>query len=457
MRRREEFWRGERGAVAPMMAMLLVVLVGISGFAIDIGHVMWIQRQLQTSADAAALAGAQKVVDDPGNAISFATSYGAQSGGKNAFLAGSVSTNAVLKCVTSVSFPKCTAGSGTYNAIQVTQQATVPMWFSQVLGIPNMTVKTKATASAKGGSAQSLDVMIVLDATASMNDTDNACTVPAGWLPPKTTKKKIHCAKYGVYQILAALNPALDQVGLMVFPGFATQNLANTWHTCSPATTNPDKTHPLLADYTSYNATTPSAPYYMVSTLSDTYKTSGSKDLDPTSDLAIAAGGGSCGQSGGLQAVGGKGTYFAQAIVAAQDKLTTDGNSHSQKVIVLLSDGDAGSSNISTSLKNNQCQQAISAAKDAAAAKTWVYAIAYGATTSGGCSTDKTSYPGVSMAYLSPCDTMSNIASSASKFYSDGANSCSAGAGHTDANLSNLFGDIVMSLTEPRLISNDAT
>jgi Flp pilus assembly protein TadG len=46
----------EDGAIAVMVAILLVVLVGTTAFVVDIGDVMWERRMLQNSADAAALA-----------------------------------------------------------------------------------------------------------------------------------------------------------------------------------------------------------------------------------------------------------------------------------------------------------------------------------------------------------------------------------------------------------------
>ena len=45
------------------MALLLIPLLAISGFVIDVGFAYFTQRSLQTQADAAALAGAQKLPD----------------------------------------------------------------------------------------------------------------------------------------------------------------------------------------------------------------------------------------------------------------------------------------------------------------------------------------------------------------------------------------------------------
>jgi hypothetical protein len=51
-----------RGAMAPVAALLLVVLLAMVAFAVDIGWMTTAQAELQTAADAAALAGAQPLV-----------------------------------------------------------------------------------------------------------------------------------------------------------------------------------------------------------------------------------------------------------------------------------------------------------------------------------------------------------------------------------------------------------
>src|SRR5262245_9731689 len=47
-----------RGSIAPLTALLLVPLLGMVAFAVDMGWITHTQNQLQSAADAAALAGA---------------------------------------------------------------------------------------------------------------------------------------------------------------------------------------------------------------------------------------------------------------------------------------------------------------------------------------------------------------------------------------------------------------
>src|SRR5271167_2746577 len=50
-----------RGATVPLFAILLVPLLGMLAFSIDIGFITFVRTDLQTAADAAALAGAEKL------------------------------------------------------------------------------------------------------------------------------------------------------------------------------------------------------------------------------------------------------------------------------------------------------------------------------------------------------------------------------------------------------------
>jgi Flp pilus assembly protein TadG len=159
---------GDRsGVVAILAALSMVSIVGFTGLAIDVGNVYYAQAKLQAAADAAALAGAT------------ATSYSAVSGKKNAstnLTATMASGYPVLKCLTSTGI-SCTGPDST-NAIQVKQQATVPLYFGGVLGLKAWQISAPATAGARGGAIQSADVMLVIDTTASMNTTDTSCSLP---------------------------------------------------------------------------------------------------------------------------------------------------------------------------------------------------------------------------------------------------------------------------------------
>ena len=53
----------QRGAVAPLVALMLPILIGTAAFAIDLAYVHVVRSEMQNDADAAALAGAHALVD----------------------------------------------------------------------------------------------------------------------------------------------------------------------------------------------------------------------------------------------------------------------------------------------------------------------------------------------------------------------------------------------------------
>ncbi|HEX4198954.1 MAG TPA: pilus assembly protein TadG-related protein [Caulobacteraceae bacterium] len=334
IRKLNQLWRDARGVTAVTVALSMVVIIGITGLAIDIGHVELVQRQLQTSTDAAALAGAYNINTTAGSAITVAKSYSSTAGNKNV-ISGVTTTMAsgypVLKCLTSISL-SC-VGSDSANAIQVSEQSVVPMYFAQIFGVPSITVSATSTASAKGGIDGAMNVMVILDTTASMaSGTDSGCGLGAN-------SSREDCAKAGVKTLLQRLNPAVDYVGLMVFPGIEGSSQAAKDTTCG-------QTLP-TGDIQTYS----NSPVYQIVGLSgsNTYLSGSPPALNPSSPIVLATGAGGC--SSGVTAPGGEGTYYAGAINAAQAALTSFAAPHTQNVIVLLSDGDAYSSDVQISFK----------------------------------------------------------------------------------------------------------
>jgi hypothetical protein len=73
--------RNERGQVVVLTAVMLAALLGLSAMVLDVGVWFHAKRRLQATADAAALAGAQGLPADPGQALSLAVGYGGSNGG----------------------------------------------------------------------------------------------------------------------------------------------------------------------------------------------------------------------------------------------------------------------------------------------------------------------------------------------------------------------------------------
>jgi hypothetical protein len=566
-----DFWADRRAVTAITITLLMPVLIGLAGFTVDVGHLALVQKELQASTDAAALAGGYNIPVN--SAVSTANSYSGGHGDKNV-LGGGVTASMitgypVLKCLTTTGV-NCvgTELSGGANAIQVKEQATVPTWFAQILGVSSYTLTATSTASARGGIGQSLNVMIILDTTQSMSSNkDTACGLGSN-------STRLQCAEAGVQTLLQGLNPNLDYVGLMVFPGLQSTSEASQASTCGGSEG--------ASDLQQYGNT----PVYTIASLNNNFKSSSTAttlNTGSTIAKAIGQGGSSC--NSGVSAPGGEGTYFAEPFVQAQAALTalsSTQNPPAQNIIIFLSDGGANATKIVTNYKAyigscpstctasttmtvtsctstcasssttsqqgpltagetiasgaasgttivqqltgpggctsvgvgsctaggagtyevsssqkvgspsspasmvatatmsldgqtfpanlDECQQTIAAARDAANAGTWVYAIAYGAdNSSGDCTTDTTSIlPATgsisNWANLSSCTEMQYIANSpghlpdSTKFYSNGnSGQLCTNSNNQISNLVALFSNLSTNLTEPRLIPNNTT
>jgi hypothetical protein len=197
-------------------------------------------------------------------------------------------------------------------------------------------------------------------------------------------------------------------------------------------------------------------PLYEIVPLSSDYRTSDTSGLNTASNLVKAVKGGAAGCTQGLDDVGGLGTFYADAITAAQAILADPANTRpgATNVIVLLSDGDATATSAGT---NNECHLAVTAAQNAAKAGTWVYSIAFNSPNSG-CGTDVAPYNNA-------CYTMSQIANmpgatagtyfnDLTKFYSDKANGCQSTKNPTITAINSIFQSIGNSLSTSRLLPN---
>jgi uncharacterized membrane protein len=186
--------RNERGQMLPIVAFMMVVLLGFTGLVVDVGHAYVGYRQLQSSTDAAALAAVQSLPNNT-TATAVATAYGAASGAHNAVTMLSnpqmMTGYPQYKCLTSLGVP-CIAPANA-NAIVVKQTGTVHMTFGAVVGFKTMTLTATSTAALSGGVTPPYNVAIVLDTTASMQDKDN---------DPSCNASRISCALNGVQILL---------------------------------------------------------------------------------------------------------------------------------------------------------------------------------------------------------------------------------------------------------------
>ncbi|MDR3745448.1 MAG: TadG family pilus assembly protein [Acidobacteriaceae bacterium] len=491
-----------------LMSLTLFAALSVAALSIDAGRVYVAKSQIQSTSNAAALAGALQL-PIPSAAITAAQAYGAQ-------------MTPTAKCLTTLKNQgmACTSPT-TANALQVTQTLVIPMYFARVFGVKQVTISATATAAMTGHRAVPYNVAIIADTTASMNDTDS---------DTNCSGTRLSCSLAGIQTLLERLTPcnpglsscgtsvatttssastiasynwssalSIDNVSLFAFPNITAATAPNDWG-CSG--TNPTAEPysfplgPLQTGYVAGSGYTLKAvgsyyPTYQILGYSSDYRVSVSANtLSSTSALSKAVGGASgCAHS--MAAPGGEGTYYAGVIYAAQASLvaeylanynnysayaTSPGASGVQNVMIFISDGDADAK--STAMPGastttgiypstiQQCAQAVTAAQFAAKPTTVgsitvpgtiVYTVAYGSPATGCAADTKTT--------TTPCATMQNMASdTTNNFYSDytatgsGGSACS-GANQSTTNLSNIFSAIAKRLNSggARLIDNSTT
>lgn len=514
--------REESGQTMILGALFLAVLCGVAGFVVDLGHAMVINRQLQAGTEAAASAGGFYLTNSSKTYYSSeGTDYSSSSGDVNAYSTmpqglGGVTTTVTGYCsswvATKMAIP-CSGSSSGYNAVVVTQTIKVPTYFISVLGIPYVTVSSTALASERGATPVPYNVAIIVDATASMSDTDS---------DSQCSSTRFACALSGVQTLLQNLapcpssmatcntastpstsysstssngnsnygagltSPQEDDVALFAFPNMKISTIPDYWGCSGTSPTPlvysfPSSTISTSSSYSGTTVATNTVASYMVSGYTSDYKTKpASSTLNNSSDIVKAVGAAS--GCTGMSNPGGEGTYYAGVIYAAAASLMAQQKTYpnTQNAMVIISDGESsatyshmyncasGTSCYSgTAYPGNldQCNQAVLAGKAATTAGITVYAVSYGSEASA-CmtgnqaqTTQETAAQTGYTAGITPCQTMKGIASNTGTFYSDytqsgsGVDSSCIGTATSTTNLKNIFTDITYNFTTSRLLA----
>lgn len=473
------FRRDESGQTTILLAAMMIMLLGFAGFVIDVGRCLYVYRELQASTDAAALAGAAEL--PASDAVAKATLYSSVAGNLNARtnIPGVTMVTGYPKvlCLNTLKSQGMACSSpGNGNAVQVRQQITLPLTFLKLVGKSSITMGAVATASMTGSLRAPYNVAIIVDTTPSMNTTDSDCGAT-----------RVTCALQGVQVLLHNLSPCaatlsscgtvtngnvaqpVDEVALYTFPGYTSASQAQYSYDCSSSTKPSGAKYIESKNFAIGTVPNPGSnlPAYKIVDYSSDYRTSNSATtLNSASNLVRAAGGVS--GCAGLQATVSMNTYFAGVIYQAGYDLYVKQQARpgSQNVIILLGDGDANapSSNMpyadnsgNFASYKNECQQAVNMAQLAYSIYGMrFYSVAYGAAASG-CSTDVSG----SNPNITPCGTMSGMASAPQYFYSDatatgGSSSC-VSAAHSTLTLNQIFTQISGDLSVGRLIPDNTT
>lgn len=484
--------REDEGQVLPWAVFMMFLFLGMCALTVDVSHAMLVQRQLQASADAAALAAAQSLGN--GNPASAGMNYTSKAGALNEYAGFATSTPTIAtRCSTTIQgapwYIPC--NSTTPNVVTVTETATIPAFFAGIFGNHLLTIGATSSAS-KGAKPQPYNVAIVLDTTNSMNTYDSNCG-----------QTQLQCAESAIGTILDGLAPTQDNVSLFTFPAMTVSSVSNDTNCSGSRATGVPYTFPSTSATSlqtmGYNSgsNTVQTTYQITGFLTD-YRSSDTASSLANGSLLTKAIGSSQGCRG-LKPNNTQNTYFAATIYQAQAALLAEqaANPGTKNAMIFLSDGNAtatnngGYSDMSTSsqtssgaggVKNTsdgkypnlqgQCGQAVDAAAAASLAGTTIFTIAYGSpstsksstTNTGNCGSDVGTgqHPGIT-----PCQDMQQMSSGWNKtpqdtshFYSDyyapgGDSGCqAAGANNTITSLSSIASSIVGYFTGVRLVPN---
>jgi Flp pilus assembly protein TadG len=127
--------RSDRGQATVLTVVFLVVLLGMAALVLDIGSWYRADRATQSTADAAALAGAQSLPGDTATASALAQQYAQKNGG-----VGSGGVTFSSKIVAN-------------DTIKVTVKRPAPTFFAKIFGKNTVTVGSTATARSEGVSS----------------------------------------------------------------------------------------------------------------------------------------------------------------------------------------------------------------------------------------------------------------------------------------------------------------
>lgn len=137
VRRRARGWgllADTSGAVALLVGLALPVLAGVGMLGVDAGVWYWERRNLQTAADSAAIAAAYELMQG-------------QAGNPNAAALQDAQRNAFTGVGITVSSPPLTGvESGNTQAVAVTLERPLPLFYANILGAQAAVVRATATA-----------------------------------------------------------------------------------------------------------------------------------------------------------------------------------------------------------------------------------------------------------------------------------------------------------------------
>ncbi|MGO7592993.1 pilus assembly protein TadG-related protein [Rhizobium leguminosarum] len=201
---------GDRGGnFGIMTAILLPVLVGAAGLAIDFSNAILSKRELQEATDAGALAAATALANGTAPTAAAAETIAKEFvSGQMANYVGTEAMNSI-KAGTSVNVnASTTATSKSYKITVNTSYTIATTPFMGVLGYKTMNIgASSSTSSGTNDTKTALSMELVLDQSGSMGDNTTTCATYSG-KKCKTYVTKIDALKQAADALFTALNTA---------------------------------------------------------------------------------------------------------------------------------------------------------------------------------------------------------------------------------------------------------
>jgi Flp pilus assembly protein TadG len=164
-------WRRRDGNFGMLTAIVMPLLIGVAGLAIDTVNISMSQRQLQDATDAAALAVSTALVNGKADDTSGKTLGKDFVSGQVGVAMGSAAA-AAAKNATAVSIVTTTTSSGKTFAVTVTSSVSISMTplTGLIAGSTFLVSSASKTASGTGTTKTGVSIELVLDASTSMAD-----------------------------------------------------------------------------------------------------------------------------------------------------------------------------------------------------------------------------------------------------------------------------------------------
>jgi len=138
--------KNQKGAVAIVYALTVVVSVGFAGLAIDVGYLQWEKRRIQSAADAAAMGGLRELELGKSDLLA----AGQNDAALNGFKDGQDNTTVKIN-----NPPTSGAYANDSLAVEGIVQRKVPTFFMIMFGQKSVTISARAVAKTGSGSSSS--------------------------------------------------------------------------------------------------------------------------------------------------------------------------------------------------------------------------------------------------------------------------------------------------------------